>query len=169
MVWNEDNLERFMRLNKDKFDSYAPKNLHTAHFLNKLAIRFKIIVSIVPYLIKVGFVAIVIFICSYLMWNNFIRNDKDQMALGEISWNYKKLEASYKAEVLLLTREARKKANKNVIEEIQSSDTMYVRLKKDLKIHPNDQRIIDGMMQYYQTKINTLRIISQADVTQQVE
>ena len=48
--WEEEELEKFIRDNKDKFDVYQPKSNHNQHFLNKLINKFKEVINIVPYL-----------------------------------------------------------------------------------------------------------------------
>jgi hypothetical protein len=61
---SEDELEKFIRENKDKFDKYSPKEGSETRFFIKLIQRFKKIISIVPYLIRVAVVTVIIFIVS---------------------------------------------------------------------------------------------------------
>ena len=62
-------------------DRYS--NLHEKHFVVKLANRFKVIISIVPYLIRVAIVTVIIFALSIWGWNNYIRKDRNEVTLKQ--------------------------------------------------------------------------------------
>jgi hypothetical protein len=70
--WEEEELEKFIRNNKGKFDVYQPEPNHDQHFLNKLINKFREVINIVPYLVKVGVATIFIFILSFLLWRTYI-------------------------------------------------------------------------------------------------
>lgn len=81
VIHNEDNIEKFIRENKDKFGVYHPPDNHMEKFLFKLNYRLRNIISIVPYLIKVAIVTIIIFASSIIVWNNYIRKDRREITL----------------------------------------------------------------------------------------
>lgn len=83
MNLTEDNIEEFIRKNKDKFDGYYVDNHHEERFLQKLSRRFKKFISIVPYLIRVLIMTIIIFFASVIIWNNYIRKDRHEITLKE--------------------------------------------------------------------------------------
>jgi len=76
-MFNEDTIERFIRENKDKFGVYRPPDGHMEKFLFKI----KYIMSIVPYLIRLGIASVLIFTASVLIWNNYIRKDRYEISL----------------------------------------------------------------------------------------
>jgi len=78
---NEDNIEEFIRKNKDKIGVYHPPESHFERFLLKMNFEIKHIISIVPYIIRVAFATIIIFTASIIIWNNFIRKDRDEVTL----------------------------------------------------------------------------------------
>ena len=80
---NQDNIERFISENRDKFGDYNPPENHLNKFLYKLNARIKHFISIVPYLVKVAVATSVIFVASLLIWNNFLRKDRDAISLGD--------------------------------------------------------------------------------------
>jgi len=43
--------------------------------------------------------------------------------------------------------------------EMQNMDSVYVQLQKDLKANPDDERIINAMIEHYQTKVEVLTFI----------
>jgi hypothetical protein len=76
-----DTIEDFIRDNKDKFSVYRPSESHLDTFLSKINFRIRHIISIVPYLIKVSVATVIIFIASVVIWNNYIRNDRNEITL----------------------------------------------------------------------------------------
>jgi hypothetical protein len=84
MNWTGDKLEEFIIENKDKFPKYEPKSNHQEHFLIKLSRRFKKLISIVPYLIRVLIVTILIFGLSILVWYKFLNHPKVDTIIEKI-------------------------------------------------------------------------------------
>ena len=78
---NEDTIEKFIRENKDKFGIYRPPDSHLEKFLFKLNYKVRHKISIVPYLIRVTIATIIIFLASILIWNNYIRKDRNEVTL----------------------------------------------------------------------------------------
>jgi hypothetical protein len=78
----QDRIEKFIRENRDEFGVNPPES-HMEKFLFKLNNRIKHFISIVPYLIKVAVGTIVIFIASVMIWNNFIRTDRNAISLKD--------------------------------------------------------------------------------------
>jgi hypothetical protein len=74
MNLTENNIENFIKENKDKFPKYEPMENHQEHFLVKLSNRFKKFISIVPYLVKVLIVTILIFVASIFVWYKFMNH-----------------------------------------------------------------------------------------------
>lgn len=84
MKLTEDNIEDFIRQNKDRFNwMYPPNNQHEEKFLRKLVNKFKKFVNIVPYLLRVLIVTIIIFVASIWIWNSYIRKDRNEITLKE--------------------------------------------------------------------------------------
>jgi hypothetical protein len=88
--WNEKELEKFIRENKDILvDGCRPITGHEEKFLMKLQSRVKKFVELTPYFVKVAIITVIIFICSYLIWNNFIRKDKNKPVIENIIEQFK--------------------------------------------------------------------------------
>ena len=81
MKFTEENIEKFIIDNKDKFSTYDPSTYHNDHFFLKLRAKFKKFISIVPHLIKVGIATIIIFTLSIIVWNSWIRKDRNEITL----------------------------------------------------------------------------------------
>jgi len=151
-TWEEEELEKFIRDNKDKFDTYQPEPDHNQHFLNKLINKFKEVLSIVPYLVKVGIATILIFILSLLLWRTYICPP-----LSRISLKYWKVEHDYKYQIHRSTRLTYNYIN-NLEEkakfkfELQKFDETYKILKKQLKENPSPDNIAN-MLRFYKEKL----------------
>jgi len=78
---NNDNIEKFIRENRDKFGVAQPHDSHMEKFLNKLNSRILSIISIVPYLIRVAVFTVLVFTASIIIWNNYIRKDRHEISL----------------------------------------------------------------------------------------
>jgi len=154
--WDEDELEKFIRDNKDKFDKYPLNQDHAQNFLKKLAYKFKEVIDIMPYLVKVGIVTILIFILSFFIWKAYFCPP-----LTHISFKYWKVEHSYKSQI-----------NKNIRmnysyitnpeekdefdSELQKFDENYKILKKQLRKDPSEENIAN-MLRFYKEKVLILQ------------
>lgn len=79
--WTEEEIEKFIRENKDRFELANIEKYHENRFLVKLSKRFKKFISIVPYLVKVAIVTIIVFVVSIWTWNSYIRKDRHEITL----------------------------------------------------------------------------------------
>lgn len=77
------NLEEMIRKNREMFDNEIPPENHEEKFLFKLKLKFKELVSIVPYLIRVAIVTVIVFVASIIVWNNCIRKDRHEVTLKQ--------------------------------------------------------------------------------------
>ncbi len=76
-----NSIDNIIQKNKDDFNDNNPRLHHDDRFLVKLHNRFKKIISIVPYLIKVLIITIAVFILSVWLWNSYIRKDRNEITL----------------------------------------------------------------------------------------
>ena len=154
-TWDEEEIEKFIRENKDKFNVYHPEPNHNQHFLIKLIHKFKEVISIVPYLVKVGIATILIFILSYGVWRIYIAPP-----LTRISLKYWKVEHDYKYRIHRSTRQTYTYLNNSEEKakfksELQKFDVSYQILKKQLKENPSADNI-SNMLRFYKEKLLTL-------------
>jgi hypothetical protein len=163
--WDDEELEKFIRDNKDKFDIYRPGPDHYKHFLGKLVSKFREVINIVPYLVKVGITTLLIFILSFFIWRIYICPP-----LTHISFKYWKAEHDYKRQIQKSVRLAFSNIN-NPEEEARFKSTLkefddkYNVLKKRLKEDPSTDNIT-GMLQFYQEKLLSIQEKSQNYNTQ---
>jgi hypothetical protein len=91
------------------------------------------------------------------------------LGLGAISPEYQEVELFYTSNIDSQLRMIERmgsfdnKEHQNILsEELKEMDIRYNQLKQELKLHPDDDRVIQAMIEYYQVKTNILnRIIEQ--------
>ena len=163
------NIEDIIRENKGHFDGIEPIDGHLERFNWKLERRLHSQAtrrSIVPYLLKAAVVTLLITLSSLWTWDQFIRKDRGGMALGDVSPQYKEVENYYVHQVNLMEGELQNvdfgtnpEQKEMLQKELKSMDSTYVQLQKELRANPNDERIINAMIEHYQTKIEVLSYI----------
>jgi hypothetical protein len=164
------NVEDLVRSNKDFFDEAEPSQGHLERFSRKLEMRFSshftIKRSIVPYLLRAAVVTLLITLSSLWTWDHFLRPSRNRMTLGQVSPQYKEVENYYVHQVNLMENEIVNIDLKNnpsqkemLLKEMKSMDSVYVQLQKELKANPDDERIVNAMIEHYQTKLDVMSYI----------
>jgi hypothetical protein len=163
------NIEEIIRENRNIYEDKEPIDGHLDRFSWKLEKRLHSNAtkrSIVPYLLKAAVVTILVTLSSLWTWDNFIRTGKGEMALGDVSPQYKEVENYYVHQVNLMEGELQtadfgsNPEQKIILQnELKSMDSTYIQLQKELKANPNDERIINAMIEHYQTKVEVLSYI----------
>lgn len=163
------NIEELIRNNKDFFEEAEPSIGHLDRFTRKLEMRFStgtIKRSIVPYLLKAAVVTLLVTLSSLWTWDHFIRSDRDRMTLGEVSPQYREVENYYvhqvnnmESELLNIDLKNNPDQKQMLLEEMKSMDSISVQLQKELYANPNDERIINAMIEHYQTKLEVMTYI----------
>jgi hypothetical protein len=162
-------IEDLIRKNRELFEDREPSEGHFDRFSVKLEIRCQKMAtrrSIVPYLLKAAVVTLLVTLSSLWTWDHFIRPGSSRMTLGQVSPQYKEVENYYLHQVSLMEGEITNiDINNNpeqkemLIKEMKSMDSTYVSLQKELKANPNDERIINAMIEHYQTKLEVMTYI----------
>jgi hypothetical protein len=163
------NIEEIIRDNKDFFEDAEPSNGHFERFSRKLERRFQVSTvkrSIVPYLLRAAVVTLLVTLSSLWTWDHFIRTGSTRMTLSQVSPQYKEVEKYYVHQVNMMEGEIINVDFKNspeqkemLLNEMKSMDSTYISLQKELKANPNDERIINAMIEHYQKKVEIMTYI----------
>lgn len=162
-------IEDIIRNNRDLFEDKEPSEGHFDRFSVKLEIRCQAKAnkrSIVPYLLRAAVVTLLVTLSSLWTWDHFIRTGNSRMTLGQVSPQYKEVENYYLHQVSLMEGEivntdlqSNPEQREMLVKEMKSMDSTYVSLQKELKANPNDERIINAMIEHYQTKLEIMTYI----------
>ena len=163
------NIEYIIKQNRDFFDGEEHSEGHFERFSGKLEKSARVTCakrSIVPYLLRAAVVTLLVTLSSLWTWEHFIKSDRNRMSLGDVSPQYKEVENYYVHQVNLMEQELVDMETANdaehqviLMKEIKSMDSVYVQLQKDLKANPDDERIINAMIEHYQTKLEVMTLI----------
>jgi hypothetical protein len=163
------NIDEIIRNNRDFFEDAEPSNGHFERFNRKLEMRFQAKVvkrSIAPYLLRAAVVTLLVTLSSLWTWDHFIRPGSSRMTLGDVSPQYKEVENYYIHQVNLMESEIgtvevtnSPEQKEMLMKEMKTMDSTYVSLQKELKANPNDERIINAMIEHYQTKVEVMSYI----------
>jgi hypothetical protein len=103
---------------------------------------------------------------SFWAWDHFLNPNRGRMTLGQVSPEYKEVENYYVHQVNLMETELVSIDLKNnpdqkkmLLEEMKSMDSISVQLQKELYANPDDERIINAMIEHYQTKLEIMTYI----------
>jgi hypothetical protein len=162
-------IEEIISSNKNLFEGAEPSDGHFEKFTRKLEKRFhksSRTISIVPYLLRAAVVVLLVTLSSLWTWDHFIRPGSQRMALGDVSPQYKEVENYYvhqvsimEGEIINIDLENDPQQKEIFLQEMESMDSTYIQLQKELKANPNDERIINAMIDHYQTKIDVMSYI----------
>ncbi|NLV17893.1 MAG: hypothetical protein GXY51_00180 [Bacteroidetes bacterium] len=173
-------IDDIIRNSKDFFEDKEPAEGHFERFNRKLEIHFhhasKPARSIVPYLLRAAVATLLITLSSLWTWEHFIRPDRSKMALSEVSPHYREVENYYIYQVSLMENEigmldlnSKEEQRELLMDEINNMDSVYVNLQKELKANPGDERIINAMIEHYQTKLDVMNYILNQLKTMRIE
>jgi len=87
--WNEEELEKFIKENKDLLVKGKPPEGHEIKFMTKLQLRVRNFIDLTPYIVKVAIVTIIIFVASSLIWYSFLRPDKSKPIIENVIDQFK--------------------------------------------------------------------------------
>jgi hypothetical protein len=162
-------IEDIIRNNRNLFEDREPSEGHLDRFSVKLEIRHQKMASrrsIVPYLLRAAVVTLLITLSSLWTWDHFIRPGSSRMTLGQVSPQYKEVENYYlhqvnlmEGEIINMDQSQNPEQKEMLIKEIKTMDSTYISLQKELKANPNDERIINAMIEHYQTKLEVMTYI----------
>jgi cytochrome c-type biogenesis protein CcmH/NrfG len=163
------NIEEIIKNNKEIFNSGEPAESHFERFSVKLELRKeanKPRKSLAPYLLRAAVVTLLVTLSSLWAWDNFIKPDSKMMTLSQVSPQYREVENYYIHQVNYMENEIRDsffsddpEQKEALMRELQSMDTVYVALQKELKANPNDEWVINAMIEHYQKKLDVMTII----------
>jgi len=160
-------LEQYIKSNRDAFEM-EPQDGHFNRFNEKLEnqVRRKKIFMF-PQVLKIASVIVLIIISSLWTYEKiFLNKDSEGLSLSDISPEYKEVEQFFVHEVNLKYKQINKTKLFSdstqkliVIQELSEMDSIYNSMKKDLKTNPDDERVINAMIEHYQLKLEIMNNI----------
>ncbi len=163
------NLDKIIQENRSDFDVFEPNEGHFERFEHKLSDfnKSKKTFTIGNFL-KVASIVILVVLSGLWVYDNFeSRKTNNGIALREVSPEYSEVELYYSHLVSQKYGEINQfqfmdSAQKIILmHELNEMDSIYENLKKDLITNPQDERVINAMIQHYQLKVEVMNQILQ--------
>lgn len=164
-----DELERLILNNRNSIQDEEPMEGHFERFEARLQKMSKPAPKI-KYMPVLKIAAIVVF--ALLAVNQariyLIPEKKETFSLGSISPEYREVEFYYTNSIQMGMSQWEKLKNEGLISETeqkmmqkeqQEFDQMYQKLQEDLKTNPDDERVINAMLEYYQARMNVMNLV----------
>lgn len=164
-----DELERLILNNRHSIQDEEPLEGHFERFEARLqkAANPTLKINFRP-MLKIA--AIVVFallaVNQARIW--LIPEKKEPLSLGSISPEYREVEFYYTNAIQVGMNQWNKLSREGFVteseqqmmkKEQQEFDQMYRKLQDDLKTNPDDERVINAMLEYYQARMNVITII----------
>lgn len=170
-----DNFDKYIQKHRDAFDDQVPEAGHKERFREKLT-REKPEATVVPLwknVLKIAAVLIVLLGGGAIFLVNYPFNSpqaaEQGVRLSEVSSEHKEVESYLQSNLNNKVKEFKELQcpsgqveKQEVMEEITRLDSMYQELQYDLKKNKGNERIINAMINTYQTRIEILdQVINQ--------
>lgn len=169
-------LDKIIQENRQDFDSDEPNEGHFERFEQKLkTISGKKKAFSFGTILKAAVVAMLVVLSGLWVYDNIESNANKGIALSEISPEYGEVEMYYTHLVNQKFNEINQcktlDSTQKVIlnHELTEMDSIYENLKIDLTTNPNDQRVINAMINHYQLKVEVMsQILKQLQQAQNI-
>ncbi|WP_319503007.1 hypothetical protein [uncultured Draconibacterium sp.] len=174
----KDNIEKLILDNIETLNDNEPMEGHFARFEAKLNEQHKKKRTIsLNMILKVAAAVVFVLLATnqafiYFSPNNqgiFIsKTESASVTLASISPEYQEVEYYYTNSINTGMEQWNKWIEEGLISEDEQNmmnnelaefETLYQNLQKDLTANPNDERVINAMLEYYQAKLSVINII----------
>ncbi|AHW62386.1 hypothetical protein SAMN05444285_1478 [Draconibacterium orientale] len=173
-----DDIEKLILDNIETLNDNEPMEGHFARFEAKLNAQHKKKRTInLNIILKVAAAVVFVFLATNQAFiyfspdNQRIFNSKTESAsltLASVSPEYQEVEYYYTSSINTGMEQWNKWIEEGLISEDEQTmmnnelaefETLYQNLQKDLAANPNDERVINAMLEYYQAKLSVIYII----------
>jgi hypothetical protein len=162
-------LEKHIRTNRDKFDTFEPSADHMARFRTKLEPARVSLYSRIPYGLKIAAALVLVAISSVMVFEQAQKHYiSRQLPLEEtLPGDYSEARVYYTSLInekyTEIDRLSESDPNRKEIlfKELNEMDGLYHSMLKDLQTAPTDERILSAMINHYQIKLEIMGQIVQ--------
>jgi hypothetical protein len=172
----KDNIEEIILQNIEKLNDSEPTDGHFDRFQEKLnnqnkkrkvnfSIIWKVAAAVIFVLLATNQAAI------YFSPNNqglFVAENDTEISLSSVSSEYEEVEYYYNNAINVGLNQWNSLNSDGLIseeeqlmmdEEFSEFETLYKNLQDDLKSNPNDERVVNAMLEYYEAKLSVINMI----------
>jgi hypothetical protein len=159
-----DKLEKMMKENRELFMDQEPQTGHIDRFEKRLAMQSsrKRTLQLTYRISRFAAVGLLMLMSSLWAYNEFIRPE-EKMMLGDVNKEYQEVEFFFTSQINTKYEELKDSPlleddeyKQSLLEELNQMDSEYNNLQKEMEANPGDERIINAMIQHYQTKLQVI-------------
>lgn len=172
----KDNIEEIILNNLKELNDFEPKEGHFDRFQAKLNVQHKKRTITLNVVWKVA-AAVIFVLLAVNQANIYLSPDKQNVVVSEsntdytlssVSPEYKEVEFYYTNAINVELNQWNSmvadgfitKEEQDLLDnEMAEFETRFINLQTDLKANPNDERVINAMLEYYQAKLNIINMI----------
>lgn len=177
-----DKLEKYINDNLDLFNDQEPNEGHFDRFAEKLAQKKILsqeetkktkVINMRSFYNGLKAASVIILLALSSLWiKDNVFKQKEVLLLGSVSPEYKEVEYYYVNQInnkFASLKECdninSEKQKNELVKELKEMDEVHKQLAKELKANPNDERVINAMINHYKLKLEVMnRIINQLEL-----
>lgn len=159
------NMEDFIKENKAMFMNTEPPEGHFERFgerLKQMQRRNRI-----RFLTRIGSIAaigLLLITSSIFIYDRYFDREPALLNLGDLNPEMQKVEYYYTSQIDRLSIgldslsiESQENVKKMIASELAEMDSIHRELQLKLVAHPDDDRVVNAMIRYYQTKLGMMK------------
>ena len=165
-----DELERLILNNRNALQNEEPKEGHFERFEARLQKASKPVrrINFRPVL-KVAAIVVFALLAANQTRIYFFSEKEQTLSLGSISPEYREVEFYYTNSIRQGMNQWNKFKSEGLVSEQEQQmmqkeqkdfDQVYQKLLQDLNANPEDERVINALIEYYQSRMNVISIIT---------
>ncbi|MFA6127458.1 MAG: hypothetical protein WC699_09145 [Bacteroidales bacterium] len=158
-------IEDFIKENKEMFINIEPREGHFERFEEKLShqkrrnkIRFLTRIS------SIAAIGLLLITSSIFIYDRYFDKEPIMYSLGDVNPQMQKVEYYYTAQIDQLSvgldslsTEAQENIKTMMSGELAEMDSIHRELQRKLGANPGDERVVNAMITYYQTKLGMMK------------
>jgi len=171
-------LEDFIKENKEMFMNIEPSDGHFERFEAKLKHqKHQSKIRLITRISSIAAIGLIVIASSIFVYDRFFDRESQILNLGDLNPQMEKVEFFYTSQIDQvgfgldsLSKDSQEDIKLMISSEMAVMDSVYQELQKKLGLNPGDERIVNAMITYYQTKlemmksfVNTLTQIKQSN------
>ena len=174
---NKDYIEKLIQNNLEALNDNEPMDGHFERFEAKLKAQHKKRKISLNVVLKVAAAIVFVFLATNQAFIYFSPNSQglilnankpSEVTLASISTEYKEVEFYYTTSIKTGLNQWDELNNEGYISdeeqtmmqtELEEFEKLYKSLQDDLAANPNDERVINAMLEFYQTKLSLINMI----------
>lgn len=173
----EDYIEKLINENLEELNDNEPREGHFERFESKLKKQNRKRTLSLNLVLKVAAAIIFVFLAVNQAFIYFAPKQQESgmnmenesgMSLASVSPEYEEVEFYYTNAINVGLNQWEELVQQGLISEEEQTmmntelvefETVFNRLQDDLETNPNDERVINAMLEYYQTKLSVINMI----------